>query len=73
MQSNVESLRGSVASYTVNNVQPRDVFNLSGHEAGGRVWELGQNIQDGKLLNFFEAIVSFRDGEALGGREEEDT
>lgn len=69
----MESLRGSVASYAVNNVQPRDVFNLSGREAGGRVWELGQNIQDGKLLNFFEAIVSLRDGEALGGREEEDT
>jgi len=61
----MESLRGGIASYAINNVPPRDVFNLSGHEEGGRVWELGRDVQDGKLLNFLEAIVSLRDGEAL--------
>lgn len=73
MQSNVESLRGSIASYAVNDVQPQDVFNLSGHEERGRVWELRRNIQAGKLLNFLEAIVSLRDGEALRGKEDDDT
>lgn len=35
---------------------------------GGRVWELGQNIQDGKLLSFLGAILNLRDGEALKRR-----
>lgn len=32
--------------------------------------ELGQNIQDDKLLSFSEAIISLRDGEAPRGRED---
>lgn len=67
-QSDVESPRGSIASHTVNNEQPRDVFNQSGHEEEA-VWELGGTMQDGNLLNL-EAIVSLRDGEALRGRED---
>lgn len=70
---NMENLRGSIASSAAHNGQPRAVFNLPGQEEGGRVWDLGQNIQDGKLLSFTEAITSLRDGEALKGREEEDS
>lgn len=69
----MENLRGSIASSAAHNGQPQGVFNLPGQEEGGRVWELGQNIQDGKLLSFSEAIISLRDGEALKGRGEDDS
>lgn len=68
----MESLRGSIVSSAVNNVRPRDVSVLSDHEEGGRLWELRQNIQDGKMLNFLEEIVSLRDGGSPGEKEEDD-
>lgn len=71
MQRNVESLRGSIASSTLNYAQPQDVFNLSGHKDGGKVWEFGWNSRDGKLLNFLEVIASLRDSEARRAREKE--
>lgn len=67
----MENLRGSIASSAAHNGQPRGVFNLPGQEEGNRMWELGQNIQDGKLLSLLEAIISLRGGEALKGREED--
>lgn len=69
-QRNMEKLRGSIASSAAHSGQPRGVFNLPGQEKRGRVWELGQNIQDGKLLSFLEAIISLRDGEIPKERED---
>lgn len=66
----MENLRASIASSPAHNVQPRGLFNPPGQEEAGRVRELGQNMQDDKLLSFSEAIISLRDGEAPRGRED---